>query len=245
MSTKKTLTPHLLIALQMFVLAGYAIYSTVQAGLAWLAPALVFGVWAVSVGVMSICYSMWPDRFPRLKAKAKAAWKLRLPQVNATAEKLRQIGFEEIGVKEERTFLIGLQTRELWHPVHRTFASLTTSAAALFVPRVTFITRGDDGRIVYTGYAVVHRRRHLVARAGVGTTVEERFEDHLRALKGEELVLPAPPEAESHDYRELGAVSHDALMQARLELCREWYVVSFASDEKYDEWRKATPVFAS
>lgn len=229
----------------MFVGAGVAIYfAATSSSLLWLIPAGVFAVWAVSVGLMAICYSMWPHRYPWLTTKKKAAWKLRLPQVNRTAEKLRQLGFVEVGVKQERTFLMALQTRELWHPTHQTFASLTTSAAAHFVPRVTFTTQGEDGRIVYTGYGVVHRVRTLVSRAGVGQTVEERFEDHLRALKGEELVLPIPPSAETHDYRDPGSPSPEALMQTRLELCREWYVVSFASDEQLDEWQKGVPALS-
>ena len=244
MSKRSHRAPHLLIGLQMFFVAGYAVYAAIGVGdVLWAIPTALFVLWAASVGLMAICYSSWPHRFPWLKVKAKASWKLRLPQVNRTAEKLQQLGFVEIGVKEERTFLIGLQTRELWHPVHRTFASLTTSAAALFMPRVTFITQGEDGRIVYTGYSVAHRRRHLVARAGVGLKVEERFEDHLRALKGEELVLPSPRPTDTQDYREIGTPSPEALMQERLELCREWYVVSFASDEQFDAWQ-SEPVTA-
>ena len=104
---------------------------------------------------------------------------------------------------------------------------------ALLVPRVFFLTRGDDGRIVYTGQSVNHRVRNLVCRASSGGDVEERFADHLRGVKGEQLeTRGAPGEARTHAAR----------MEQRLELCREWYLVSFGTDAQLDAWRRRVGV---
>ncbi len=230
MSTSRPRVLHALTGANMFFMAGVTVFQAVRLGdPVFLALSSPIAFWIVSVGLMSLGYSLWPHRFPRLTTPTKPNWMLRRRKVRETVERLRALGFEDIGIKQERTFVIRIQTWELWHPEHRTNASVSTSFVALLVPQVTFLTRGDDGTLVYTGRSVSHRVRNLVCHAAPLGDVEARFADHLRAVKGEDLRTAGPPGED---------LTHAARLEERLELCREWYVVSFGTDAQLEAWRR-------
>lgn len=224
---------HLLTGLQFIVYAVASIYWASSIGWWAIALAVVFALWLVSAGLMAVGYSMWPERFPQLSLLKGPGWKLRMRHVESIAGQLRDLGFEEIGVKAERTLAISVPSREFWHPQHRTFASLT---GQMFSPAVSFMSVGECGTILYSGRAVQSRRRTVVSRLLVGSSVQEKLEDHLRGMRGED-IAPTQPHSERSDYREDTAPTAKQLLEWRLKLTREWYVASFAADEKWDAWR--------
>ena len=218
---------------QFLIFAGFMIYAAWDLGAIAIGLAVLFSLWMGSVSLMAVGYSTWPERFPMLRAREKPGWRLRMRHVESVAQQLRDLGFEEVGVKIERTLLIAIPTREFWHPEHRTFASLS---AQMFAPKISFMTKGKAGTILYSGRSMRSRQRTVVSRLLAGASVCEQFEDHLRAIRGEEMV-PAMPPTEKADYREHATPGAAELREWRLELTREWYVATFGTDEQWETWQ--------
>lgn len=189
---------------------------------------IAFVLWLARNVGMQLAFALWPQRFPSLHALERPAWELRLPSAERAVRELGALGFEEIGVKDERFFLGGVHTRELWHAEQRTYASV---ASTLFIPRVSFLTAGQDGRLVYSGAVITDESRNLVSRIARGRSIAARFEDHLLALRAAGIVAAEP-------VRDGSTPSHAELLARRLELCRAWYVAAFASDAQWDAWKR-------
>jgi hypothetical protein len=228
---------HLALGLQAFAAAAYLTYSAVPLG--WWATTLTipFLFWLVSVGLMPVGYSMWPQRFPRLYIRESSSWKLRRAHSEAVAQELRDLGFVEVGVKVEQTFLMTIPTRQFWHPEHQTFASMSVH---WLTPKVSLICKCKGGTIFYSGRSLQGRHRTVVSELLEGSSAREQLAHHLLGIRNAEL-SPALPPAERSEARDDFVPTKEELDEWCLKITREWYVATFATEAQWEAWRAKQP----
>lgn len=187
---------------------------------------------------LQACWTFWPARFPTLRALEHTPRALRMPGARRMTRELDALGFVVVGPKNERSLFFDFPSLELWHPEHRTFASLS-AVFGVFV-RVAFITASREGKLLYTSSGGVPPRRDfdLVVRAsGQGLSTAARFEEHVAALQTENLV------GGGHELEREDETSKKQLVLHRLAITRRWYVARFGTDAEWSAYDRAQTSF--
>lgn len=199
------------------------------------APVIVLLLTSIA---LQASWTLWPTRFPTLRALDQTPRGLRTPGARRMTQELETLGFVVVGPKNERALFLDFPSLELWHPEHRTFASV--SAAFGILVRVGFITASRQGKILYTsGGGVAPGRDHdLVTRAsGANLSTAARLDEHIAALQAEGLAGDGP-ELQRDDE-----ASKKRLVLHRLAITRRWYVARFGSDAQWSSYQQAQTTF--